>query len=122
MADPYRFPHTLRDLMAVALPEDTSLHGRPPELRNAYLPAAHVKALRPDSMLVVGIRGSGKSFWWAALQRKTHRAAIGNRIGISDRTITSTGFKEERRPMTIPAKMPWPPWRRFSAHAKSGKR
>ncbi|MCL5282648.1 MAG: hypothetical protein M1376_22415 [Planctomycetes bacterium] len=104
MAESYRFPDTLRDLMAAALPEDTSLHGTMPELRNTYLPAAHVKALRPDSMLVVGIRGSGKSFWWAALQRKAHRAAIGSQIGIGDGTIISTGFGEKPSPDDYPGK------------------
>jgi hypothetical protein len=104
VVDPYRFPDMLRDLMAAALPEDTSLHGKTPELRNTYLPAAHVKALRPDSMLVVGIRGSGKSFWWAALQERTHRAAIGKQIGISDGAITSTGFGEKSSPDDYPGK------------------
>jgi hypothetical protein len=104
VADPYRFPEALRNLIAAALPEDTSLHGKAPELRNTYLPAAHVKALRPDRMLVVGIRGSGKSFWWAALQQETLRAAIGTQIGISDRTTISTGFGEQPSPDDYPGK------------------
>lgn len=80
------------------------MHGKAPELRNTYLPAAHVKALRLDSMLVVGIRGSGKSFWWAALQQDALRAAIGGQIGISGRTITSTGFGEQPSPDDYPGK------------------
>ncbi len=98
------FPLELRELIATALPEDTSLHGGIPELRYTYLPAAHAKALRPDSMLVVGIRGSGKSFWWAALQEQEHRAAVGNQIGIDDLMITSTGFGEKSSPDDYPGR------------------
>jgi hypothetical protein len=104
VATPYRFPLDLRNLIASALPEDTSLHGRAPELRETYLPVAHIKALRPDSMLVVGIRGSGKSFWWAALQQKVLRSAIGNQIGINDRAMISTGFGEASSPGDYPGK------------------
>ena len=104
MIDEYRFPGRLRELILAGLPEDTSLHGGTPELRHTYLPAAHTKALRPDSMLVVGIRGSGKSFWWAALQQKEHRALIGRQVGIAGSTTTSTGFGERSSPDDYPGK------------------
>ena len=38
-----------------------------PTRRYFYCPSAHVKALREDSSLVQGIRGAGKSVWWALL-------------------------------------------------------
>ncbi len=100
----YVFPSEIRDLIANALPEDTSLHGRGPELRHTYLPDAHLKALRPSNMLVVGIRGSGKSFWWAALQQEDHRAAFGDRVGINEQTKVSTGFGETPSPNRYPGK------------------
>ena len=58
------------DMMRMALnslPDPTS-HGRPPPPQFVYVPPSHRKAMRPDTMLVTGMRGSGKTFWWAALQ------------------------------------------------------
>jgi len=104
MRDEYTFPGGFRDVLIAALPEDTSLHGGTPELRHTYLPAAHTKALRPDSMLVVGIRGSGKSFWWAALQQREHRALISGQVGIAESTRISTGFGERPSPDDYPGK------------------
>lgn len=104
MKENYKFPLELRELIKAALPGDTSLYGAAPELRHTYLPAGHAKALRPDNMLVVGIRGAGKSFWWAALQQKEHRALIGKHVGLSDRTHISTGFGEISAPDNYPGK------------------
>ena len=56
----------LRRAFAAIPPEPSTWSGV--EARYVYLPDAHVRALHPDSMLVVGPRGSGKSFWWHALQ------------------------------------------------------
>lgn len=104
MTSDYRFSHRLREVIVNALPEDTSLHGNEPELRYTYLPATHAKALRPESMLVVGIRGSGKSFWWSALQRPEHREAVGKDIGLNKNTKVSTGFGERPSPDDYPGK------------------
>ena len=41
-----------------------------------YVPPSHAKALDPDVSLVEGIRGAGKSFWWAQLASERHRDAI----------------------------------------------
>lgn len=41
-----------------------------------YVPPSHAKALDPDSSLIEGIRGSGKSFWWSALLSSAHRAFV----------------------------------------------
>ncbi|GAA5261790.1 hypothetical protein [Methanocalculus sp. MC3] len=104
MKDDDEYPHFLRDLILSALPEDTSLHGASPKIHEMYLPDAHAKALRPDNMVVVGIRGSGKSFWWAALQQKRHRSLIGSRAGLNEETRISTGFGEDPRPDDYPGK------------------
>lgn len=98
----FRFPLEFRRVIVNALPEDTSRHGRAPALCHTYLLAAHAKALRPASMLVVGIRGSGKSFWWAALQQESHRALIGRRIDLGGHTRVSTGFGEQPSPNDYP--------------------
>lgn len=103
----YQFSTDLRSLIQDALPEDTSLFGATPELRYTYLPAGHAKALHPDSMLVVGIRGAGKSFWWAALQRVEHRSLVEKSLthtGISKETIVSQGFGETPSPENYPGK------------------
>ncbi|WP_156350885.1 hypothetical protein [Pseudomonas sp. EGD-AK9] len=41
-----------------------------------YVPPSHAKALDPDVSVVEGIRGAGKSFWWAQLASEEHRSAI----------------------------------------------
>ncbi|WP_373500084.1 hypothetical protein [Desulfococcus sp.] len=104
MTSDYKFPHQLREVIVNALPEDTSRHGNEPELRFTYLPATHAKALRPESMLVVGIRGSGKSFWWSALQKPEHRETVGKDIGLNRNTKVSTGFGERPQPDDYPGK------------------
>lgn len=100
----YRFPPSIREVFLRALPADTSLHGNVPELRYTYLPTAHIKALRPDNMLVVGIRGSGKSFWYSVLQQPSYRNAIGTRVGIDADTLVSSGFGEKSAPDEYPGK------------------
>ncbi|MEW6235689.1 MAG: hypothetical protein AB1656_09910 [Candidatus Omnitrophota bacterium] len=100
----YRFPTELREIIRDALPEETSLHSIKPELRNTYVPDTHIKALRPDTMLVVGIRGSGKSFWWSALQKPEHRSLLGQQFGIAKDAVISTGFGEKSSPENYPSK------------------
>lgn len=69
-------PRPMRQLLLAALPTDTSLFGAEPDPRHVYLPASHVKALHPSAMVVTGIRGAGKSFWWLALQQPRIRALV----------------------------------------------
>jgi hypothetical protein len=66
----------LRKLLLGALPEETAPYGELPHLREVFLPKSHARALHPNSMLVVGGRGAGKSFWWNVLQEADHRALI----------------------------------------------
>ncbi len=95
----------LRDLLISALPEDTSLHGAIPEPQHIYLPASHAKALHPNVMVVVGMRGSGKSFWWGALQNPEIRALISRihvRSEVQEETQVELGFGEAPRPADYP--------------------
>jgi hypothetical protein len=63
----------LRKLFLNALPEEQSqADEQAPELSRFYVPSTHARALNPNNMLVEGIRGSGKSVWWAALQDERH--------------------------------------------------
>ena len=41
-----------------------------------YVPPSHARALDPAVTLVEGIRGAGKSFWWAQLASPSHRKFI----------------------------------------------
>ena len=61
------FPKKIRKVILSALPEHTAMSGEKPKTAHIYIPERHAKALRPDNMLVEGIRGAGKSFWWSAL-------------------------------------------------------
>lgn len=88
------FPLEWRERLIAALPDETSLYGKIPKAGHLYLPATHGKALHPDTMLVEGMRGSGKSFWCAALQDPKLRTLIGARFGIDAQTQVSVGFSE----------------------------
>ena len=102
-----RFPQEIRQVILDALPQETSLFGGTPDLRYTYVPASHAKALHPDSMLVVGIRGAGKSFWWAALQREDHRSLIASAspgTQIDRNMVVSQGFGEKSSPAHYPGK------------------
>lgn len=75
-----------------ALPAETSIHSEIPNPETLYIPAAHVKALRLESSIVVGARGVGKSFWTAALKLPAVRALVGAAIPDLDRTDVRIGF------------------------------
>lgn len=100
----FTFALELRDLIAKALPDDTSLHGDLPDNAYVYLPGKHAKALHPNNMLVEGIRGSGKSFWWAVLQNPDYLAVIGEHVGLGKQTLVSLGFGEKSAPDNYPGK------------------
>ena len=76
------------------LPEGTS-HGNVPAPGDVYLPRSHLKAMHPDSLLVTGMRGAGKTFWWSALQDSAVRQLVGRqamRSTLSENTEVLTGF------------------------------
>ncbi len=76
------------------LPEGTS-HGDTPKLEEVYLPRSHLRAMDPDALVVTGMRGAGKTFWWGALQDKAVRAMLGKVPGfrtVDASTEVRTGF------------------------------
>ena len=89
-----------------ALPEGTSYGGQPaPE--HVYLPPSHVKAMDPNNLLVTGMRGAGKTFWWSALQDRDVRQLV--RLGakgskLSEDTEVRTGFGVRPAPEEYPSK------------------
>jgi hypothetical protein len=52
----------------------------PPPPEEIYVVPGHERALNPETTLVVGDRGSGKSFWSAALNGDESRALIGQQL------------------------------------------
>src|SRR5438128_2203980 len=80
--------HELREALRSTLPEQASQFGaEPPRPEFLYVPALHIKALSLDNMLVQGIRGAGKSVWWAALQSPEHRRLLTRWAGASLRGL-----------------------------------
>lgn len=100
-------PEVLRELLVSALPVETSLHGGAPDPRFVYLPPSHVKALQPDTMVVVGMRGAGKSFWWAALQNPVIRGLVARvrpDVEVQRQTQVAVGFGERPSPDEYPSR------------------
>ena len=60
------------------LPDEAS-HGSLRDPAELYLPPSHRKALDPNVILVMGMRGSGKTYWWTALQEEKVRGLLGHR-------------------------------------------
>lgn len=63
------------------IPNEVAHHPTaPPQLEDIYVVPGHEKALNPETPLVVGDRGSGKSFWCAALNGDNTRSLIGQQF------------------------------------------
>jgi hypothetical protein len=92
MMTTYKFPLDLREGLIAALPEETSQYGETPNAGQMYLPASHAKALHPNNTLIQGMRGSGKSFWFQALQSGDLRKLIGTQTGLDANTLVTVGF------------------------------
>jgi hypothetical protein len=94
------FPlEALRELFLKALPEEqVQADEKSPELSRFYVPTTHIRALNPNNMLVEGIRGSGKSFWWAALQDESHRELVADLLPRSElaHTHCCAGFGQTK--------------------------
>ena len=91
----------------------SSLHGIdqsssvPPPVKFTYVPFIHAKALDPENTIVEGIRGAGKSFWWAALNSEAHRKLLAGTVPsarINDKILTSQGFGTGVKAETAPSK------------------
>ncbi len=101
-----RLPSARRAILDT-LPRETSLFGRSVESQFVHVPNGHAKALHPDTQLVVGMRGAGKSFWWSTLQDPEKRHLISERAPRSKLTETTqiaVGFGEEPRPAEYPSR------------------
>ena len=73
MADPNELRIALRESLP-AVDQAGAADTRSPAF--TFVPPSHAKALDVDSSVVEGIRGAGKSFWWAHLASPEHRRYI----------------------------------------------
>ena len=88
------------------LPEGPG-HGETPAPGHVYLPRSHVKAMEPDRLLVTGMRGAGKTFWWNALQDGDVWRLIGEaeeRPPLNEHTEVRAGFGVKPAPDDYPDK------------------
>ena len=92
----------IRKAIVDALPSDTSLSGAFPRLEWVYLPVSHVKALGLETSLVIGTRGVGKSFWWAALQSAQIRESLSQYLPELPRFDVSAGYGEKANSRSYP--------------------
>ena len=78
----------------------------PPQLSDIYVVTGHEKALNPDALLVVGDRGSGKSFWSAALSHPETCALISKQLPRLrlDNYRVSIGFAGLRGDLRYPSR------------------
>lgn len=101
--------HGRRETIRIALSElpDGTSHGSPPQPGELYLPPSHRKALNPNATLVTGMRGSGKTFWWAALQDPSTRtlvAQLSSRLTWIARSDVRPGFGVKEDPDRYPGR------------------
>ena len=92
---------------ALAELPDGASHGDQPAPAQVYLPRSHLKALHPDILLVTGMRGAGKTFWWGALQNGAVRDLVGQqsvRSSMGESTEVRTGFGVRPAPDEYPSK------------------
>ncbi len=72
-----RVRDNLREQLSKALPS-VDRAGLAQDWQSVYVPQAHLRALSPRSMVVEGMRGSGKSFWTSVLASQDMRSNLIN--------------------------------------------
>jgi len=84
-------PNVLRRAFVTSIPAEVAQFDAV-EPRFVYRPTKHLRALDPNAMLVSGIRGAGKSFWWHALKEEALRLLV---LPAGEARVTaSAGFGE----------------------------
>lgn len=85
----------LRELIRDALPVESAEYGAPPPRHQFFVPKTHAQALHINIPVVLGDRGMGKSYWWAALQSREHRGLVARTapdVRIREETLVFPGF------------------------------
>lgn len=89
-----------------ALPETIAATTEQPDPRAMFVVLGHERALDPESTIVVGDRGTGKSFWSAALNSPVTRGLIHGQLPRLrlDRVEASWGFSVSTRNQDHPSR------------------
>jgi len=102
------FPQSeTRTALTSALPPNDQSDSAPRDPRFTFVPPSHARALNPDNTIVEGMRGAGKSHWWAALNSEDHRrylAEVFPEARIKDNLQSSQGFGTRVDPTLAPSK------------------
>jgi hypothetical protein len=108
MNDPCFPAEPIRQAILEAAPLNTAQYGdSAPEPRFIYPPFSHASALDPNTVIVEGIRGSGKSLWWSALLSEKHRLTLSMSLpkaGIPKKLTVSNGFGAKTDVASAPPK------------------
>jgi hypothetical protein len=90
----FRFSATMIREALSRIDETSQESLAPPKKSTLYVPTGHIKALNLSSSIVVGMRGSGKSYWTAVLASESHRQHIAKAARIPDleSATVSIGF------------------------------
>lgn len=107
MSSPFPIaPADLREAIANSC-KVTDTVDDPGKVADALVTFSQAKALDFRTSVVRGGRGSGKSFWWAALQREEHRNWIANTLGAklsrTDNLTVIAGFGVATRTNIYPS-------------------
>lgn len=105
----YNFPQLeMREALREALPSNDQTAADPTRNpRFTYVPPSHARALDPENTLVEGIRGAGKSHWWAVLNSEQHRdylVSVFPETRITRDLKISQGYGVGLGPKTAPGK------------------
>jgi len=105
----YHFPQLpMREALREALPSNDQTAAEP--TRNpqfTYVPPSHARALDPENTIVEGMRGAGKSHWWAVLNSEEHRKYLESvfpETRITHNLKISQGYGVGLRPKDAPGK------------------
>ncbi|MGA7750449.1 MAG: hypothetical protein WCA63_09910 [Gallionella sp.] len=105
----YFFPKMdMRQALLEALPANDQTSSEPARTpKFTYVPPSHARALDPENTIVEGMRGAGKSHWWAALNKEEHRkylASVFPETRISGNIEISQGYGMGSSPNDWPGK------------------
>ena len=106
----------LRTAIRESLPNE-AVANTPPKTKHILVPTSHRRALDPDAMLVVGIRGAGKSFWWHTLLNKATCGFLGREYLRGQELVVSAGFGRESGDTLLN----WPQKETLEALLKEGR-
>jgi hypothetical protein len=89
-------PSDLRAMICSAIPPEGAAELGPLlDLTRFFVPKSHSRALNLSVPIVVGDRGTGKSYWWTSLQMRSHREELAKEAPdtrIRANTIVIPGF------------------------------